>query len=497
MPDVPSASPSEITFPIEYQLTGSIEHNRTLKGSGTLAINPAGPTYRFTGNRRATFSSEPVQLILNADEIWNVTLRDRAVYFTTKNPAARAKDDTFVFFCASAAEAHQVASLLPARVDSHFTAERDFAQRLHNLGGAQHPVTSITTLIIVANVAAFVIMGTLGAGWFTPESMEPYVLYGANNGAATTNGEWWRLLTSMFVHYGLIHLMLNMWALFQAGQFMERLQGRTLYALTYLASGLAGGFASIWWNSAKPIWSAGASGAVFGVFGAMLGYMLREKHAVPSTVFKSILKSSLVFAGYNLFYGLAAKGIDNAAHLGGALGGFIFGWLLALPLDPARRPALFVPRFFTGLTALMLVCAAGVFFTPRFAYNPRESYLLGSVDERYAEREKKLSQSETKTIAAIRAGNDPLAQATLIEKDLIPFYADWARELRALPMTSKLDDTEVRDINQRHFEFRIEVLKNLVAALRRNDPDALKTYAIESQQALAEIKRYNATHGSK
>jgi len=199
---------------------------------------------------------------------------------------------------------------------------------------------SVTGVIVALNIAVFVLMaGFLGAGWVEVTDMTPYVRYGANNAAVTMHGQWWRLITSMFMHYGVIHLALNMWALLQAGNLVERLQGRVLYALTYLGSGIGGGLLSIAWHGDK-IWSAGASGAIFGVYGALLGRTYRDRLALPKAVLQPLMKSTVIFAGYNLLYGMVNPGIDNADHIGGLATGIALGWLTAPPRGAVRNPSL-------------------------------------------------------------------------------------------------------------------------------------------------------------
>lgn len=295
----------EISHAITYEVIAGREHNLDFRGRGRLVIRPAGPTYLFSGTKREMFSAaQEMTLELGVDDIWNAVAHGSIIRFQTRRGRTGEKGKPFLFLCRDAGEAAAVMALLPTRKDADFFEARDFSARLFALPGATSPWTSATNILVALNVAVFILMGFLGAGWIETKSMMPYVLYGANNGGATTDGEWWRLLTCMFMHYGLIHLAMNMWALFQTGHLVERLLGRTLYILTYLGSGIIAGFASILWHGDK-IWSAGASGAVFGVYGALLGYMLREKHALPRGVFQPIVKSTLAFAGYNILFGLA------------------------------------------------------------------------------------------------------------------------------------------------------------------------------------------------
>jgi rhomboid protease GluP len=307
-----------------------------------------------------------VDLCFAAADIVNVGTAGRVVWFSTKKGEAGAGEKPFVFICRDESQAAEAVRLLPRTLDEDFVAATGFREKLCQLPGAKSPFTAVTHVIIAANVIVFLWMVLfLGVGAVNVTDLTPYIRYGANNGAATTGGEWWRLITSMFMHYGVMHLAFNMWALAQTGPLVERLQGRVLYAVTYLMSGIGGGFASIL-IAGNQRWSAGASGAVFGVFGALLGFMLKEKAALPKLVYRPMLNSTLAFAGYNLLFGLVMPSIDNAAHVGGFLVGGLFGWLTAMPVDAVRRRELFGRKLRLALLVSLAVAVVGVLITPRF-----------------------------------------------------------------------------------------------------------------------------------
>lgn len=487
----PARAPA-LTHVIDYESKGSPQFNAFFKKQGTLTIDPEGPTYRFTGARRATFADDPVEMTFDATEIWNVVADDRQISFRGRATGTSAPAKPFLFYAADAESAAAIVSLLPRRFDADFIAERTFAHRVQQLPRVAHPAQSVTNLVVAANLGVFVLMGALGAGWLQVENMMPYIVYGANNGMATTGGEWWRLLTSMFMHYGILHLGFNMWALFEAGHFLERLQGRALYALTYFASGLGGGFASILWNGDQK-WSAGASGAVFGVYGAILGYALRKKRGIPRTFFKALLRSSLMFAGYNIFFGLAMPQIDNSAHLGGALTGLVFGALLALPLDLEQRARQWKSRLALGLAALTAVVAIGVATTPRYSYHIREELAFDAANNRFEPRETELLRVHTAALKAIIAGADGTSHAAWIEAELVPFYAEWQRALRAVaPLRPELDTYQRQQMTVRYFEKFDVILRTLATELRAKDPLAISHYNTAVAQAGEEIARFNA-----
>ncbi len=130
------------------------------------------------------------------------------------------------------------------------------------------PALTVTRTIVIANVAIFGAMVANGMP-FVESDGQMMLDWGANFGPMTMNGQWWRLVTCMFLHFGIVHLAMNMWILWGLAQVVERLVGSTGFAIVYMASGIAGSIASLAWYPVAV--SAGASGAVFGTAGALLG----------------------------------------------------------------------------------------------------------------------------------------------------------------------------------------------------------------------------------
>ena len=219
-----------------------------------------------------------------------------------------------------------------ARLPAVAPAVAEFGRALRALT----PRGFVTEALIAANVLVYVIMVARGVSPTKPTVAE-LLDWGAGYGPRTTGGEWWRLLTATFLHIGGFHLAMNMYVLWTSGRLVERMLGNAGFLLLYLTAGLSGSVASVLWS--PYIVSAGASGAVFGVYGGLLGFLVRERASVPSDALKTLQRSALLFLGYNLVFGLSIKGIDMAAHLGGLAGGCVAGLVLAHPLDAqgARR----------------------------------------------------------------------------------------------------------------------------------------------------------------
>ena len=137
-------------------------------------------------------------------------------------------------------------------------------------------------------------------------SLDSSIAWGANYAPRTLNGQWWRLLTHLFLHGGPVHLLINMWVLWDVGRLMERLVGRTAMAMIYFLSGIAGGMASVAFH--PQVVSVGASGAIFGVIGALFGLLLHARHAVPPARLQQLRSSIIVFVIFNAIFGFSCRG---------------------------------------------------------------------------------------------------------------------------------------------------------------------------------------------
>lgn len=202
-------------------------------------------------------------------------------------------------------------------------------QRIANFFSVFKPVSGyfITPIIVNINILIFIIMVANGVDFFAPTS-EDMVNWGANFRPITLEGEWWRLLASCFLHIGVFHLFMNMFALIYIGLLLEPHLGKMRFLSAYLLAGLMASVTSLWWHELTV--SAGASGAIFGMYGLFLVLLttdLFEKNAR-----KALLTSIVIFVGYNLLSGMNA-GIDNAAHIGGLIAGIVIGFVYTLSLD--------------------------------------------------------------------------------------------------------------------------------------------------------------------
>jgi len=192
---------------------------------------------------------------------------------------------------------------------------------------------SLTTILVAINAAVFVGMAVTGVSLVSPTSLQ-LVKWGADWGPLSLNTQPWRLLTSNYVHIGIIHIAFNMWCLLSLGALAERVFDRWTYILVYTATGIAGSLASLAWH--PTVVGAGASGAIFGLAGALLAALYLGKLPIPKEAVRGTVKSLVIFAAYNLFLGLRS-GVDNAAHIGGLASGLVLGAFLSQSLtQPAE-----------------------------------------------------------------------------------------------------------------------------------------------------------------
>ena len=339
-------------FSVRFGQRGRLDTSETvdvlgLAGSGTLEVRDG--TVLLTALKHRSFRpSRREQHALGCSDIFNVQFADSLVRFECRLGDGR--EGHVVLEAGSVADAARIAALLPQTRTEAFAIDQvdraDFQTRLDRLS----PRARVTPALVAINLIVFALMLFDGAGLIVADPRVA-MKWGSNFAPLTMDGEWWRLFTAMFIHFGILHVALNMWALYLSGTMTERLYGSARFAVLYVFAGLMASMASLLWN--PEVNSAGASGAIFGVFGGMLAFVLNPRNGVPRSIMIEHRNSTLAFAAYSLFYGAAHAGIDNAAHIGGLLGGLMMGTLLARPLDDEHRAS-------GGGAGLLVAGAAGL-----------------------------------------------------------------------------------------------------------------------------------------
>lgn len=186
----------------------------------------------------------------------------------------------------------------------------------------------ITYAIMIICIILFIMMYIFGNG---SESTNTLINFGANYDVLTKSGEYYRLFTCMFLHIGIMHLICNMYSLYVIGKEVEGLFGKWKYLLIYLLSGICGSMLSLAFSYNTV--SAGASGAIFGLLGALLyfGYYYR-------TYLGAVMRSSIIpVILFNLIIGFLSSGIDNAAHIGGLVGGVLIAMAVGIPDKSSKK----------------------------------------------------------------------------------------------------------------------------------------------------------------
>jgi rhomboid protease GluP len=262
----------------------------------------------------------------------------------------------------------------------------------------------------------------------------------------------------MFVHIGVIHVAMNMIGLWQVGLLVERLLGTRGFLLAYFVSGLCGSLASVAWNPF--VVSAGASGAVFGIYGVLIAYLVRHRGTIPKEILRPLQQSTVFFIGLNVIYGFQIKGIDMAAHIGGLVGGFAAALLIGRAPTGGRQNR-------TSRELLMVAIAAGgiaaaVASLPRVADIQAELNAFGAMER-----------------AAVAAYNDALERsrsgqltdaglAAVIDKEVLPPWRNQQQRLTAISRLPPNEKKRFADLG-RYLSLRDRGWSKLSEALRTDD----------------------------
>ena len=325
----------------------SLLRRQPLYGRGSIGADLTALTIH--GWQR-TWLAVPVERALSIaiERVRNVARLGTGVYMEIERRGWFSR--TLVFEPDSAADVEGLLARLPTTKTASFTKRRQSLLTFERALRATCPVAWVTPSLVLLNFAAFVALvaatGMNGAGYAA------LAFAYANVPTAVLAGEWWRLATAMFVHANVLHIGLNLWALWSVGRLTERLYGNARYVCIYAIAGIVGGLVSIAWDPER--WSVGASGAIFGVFGAFVAYLARPPSEVPRAIMRAHWLPTILFVIFNLVSGALQQGVDNAAHVGGLLAGVALG-VAFLPLGASTS---LVARRYAKVAALVLLVSA-------------------------------------------------------------------------------------------------------------------------------------------
>jgi rhomboid protease GluP len=336
---------------------------------------------------------------------------------------------------------------------------------------AQVPHLPATWALIAANVLTFAALLTAGGGlWHSAGGVA--LEWGANFGPATQDGQWWRLGSALFIHFGLLHLSMNMTALWDAGRLVERMFGHRRFLAIYFVAGLAGNLASLVAHGSGTV-SAGASGAIFGVYGALLAYVWQERKQIHSFDFRWLFWGALAFMALAISLGFVIAGIDNAAHLGGLATGTLSGFAL-MP----RRGRLVA----AAALALSVVGLVGAMPAPKYRWS----------EETRARSEIRDFMGEDAAITArwmtlMRKGQRGMLSfdelAGNIDADVADRYQASFEELSALKLSGAAPSATALSALRDYAERRRDASRALAEGLRARDPGQIRKALEQASQA--------------
>ena len=338
------------------------------------------------------------------------------------------------------------------------------------------PNAFVTPVLIAINVLVFLAMVANGVPILNPGT-DVLLKWGADFGPAVTHGQWWRLLTAAFLHAGILHIGMNMYVLYGVGPFTERLFGNLGYIVIYFLSALFGSLTSVTWQPF--IVSVGASGAVFGVYGALLGFLLRERRTIPAERLKSLVQNALVFVVLNMAIGMNKSGIDMGAHAGGFIGGFLVGCALARPLVPIDGRGRAMRAFAVATVGGALVVA----LTLRL---PAADDLSSEID-RFEAVENGLNKSFNEAGNKLdRKELSPAEFSQLVSGKLVPAYRDEIVTLGKLKIGGR--QQQMVSKIQKYLALRADGWSMIADGVRTSDSRLVEAGKAKTSEAEASLK---------
>ncbi len=345
---------------------------------------------------------------------------------------------------------------------------------------------SATSFLITLNLLIALAMFVANTGRSASAS-SLQLEWGANFGPATTDGEWWRLATAMFLHFGPLHLAMNMLALWDSGRLVERWFGPARFVTLYVASGLSGNLLSLVVHGDRAV-SGGASGAIFGIYGALLVFLLSERKRLHAAEFQWMFWGAAAFAILALTFGLLIPGIDNAAHLGGLLAGGGVGFVLLAPPKCIGRsfgPARWVVG--VALVAVISVLVASI-PKPRYPWSD-EQQARGEIREFIGEDMRTNARLRALLSEQGAAGASFEQLAGRIEAEVVHSYEQSFEQLSALHISPNAPSAATLESLRRYAETRRDATQALAEGIREKNPKRVRDALDAVRQTGREIQR--------
>ncbi|MEY2918268.1 MAG: hypothetical protein RIS73_1982 [Bacteroidota bacterium] len=338
-------------------------------------------------------------------DIFGKNKKNTAAFITAFEAAKTSTDATVIENNKEAIIALRVTTIKAAEEDPRQVEEVDKAM---NLSGSN---LYVTYAIIAINVLIFILMAINGAGIFEPDGLV-HIKWGSNYSPLTLSGDWWRLITNVFIHFGIIHLAMNMYCLYMVGIYLEPMLGKAKYTTAYLCTGILASIVSLWWHK-DPVNSAGASGAIFGMYGLFLA--LLTTNLIPKAVRQPQLQSIGIFVVYNLFRGMKG-GVDNSAHIGGLISGFIIGYIFVISIKKEKQNE--KAAWVLPLVLLITVGAAVGYLSSNQGSSETRKDVLSEINAAGFKDSDKYNKSLNEIVAIEDKAVAPLSDTTLTDPEL-------------------------------------------------------------------------------
>jgi rhomboid protease GluP len=438
-------------------------------GGGELVFKANTILLRGRRPRPEGFADHALEIRL--ESIINVSYIGKRVRLYVRQPLAA--EQLLQLWTNDRTTAQTIASRLPTEQTPEFektVAQRDaFNHAVDNL----HTRSVVAPALVSLNCMVFLWAALLGGGFLQPNPIALTQL-GSNYGPFTLDGQWWRLLSSIFLHFGVLHLGLNMGALFQLGRITERIYGSAYFLALYVLTGLCGSIATLLLH--PTVNSAGSSGAIFGVIGALLAFMFKPSTRPPLRAATDIPKILVVvgFTLYSVANGFLRSGIDNSAHVAGLLSGFALGWGLARPLNLSSREHP-MPRLAAalGAAAAALLALSWPLIQPgrikSAEWHFRHEYELFSADSRRA-------QAAQLVLDKLASGGLITRQewGLRVARDILPLWEDAKTRFNSVRIPAESSLAPLPGELTNYLDEKRLALTLLSEAARDNDADKLR-----------------------
>ncbi len=425
---VPPAIRRDATLTVNVKFQTCTARDNRFAGKGVFRVK--ADRIEITGRRRRLFAFRSLTEQYSLSSVRNVTRLGKAISFVL--PLDKGCWQALLV-CHDEATAERLEARLPKLRDPSYSslraAHRELKERVAQLQGGAPAMWTILAL----NCLIYLVIAMSGKSW-TALDVSRLRAFGGNFSPFTTGGEWWRMLSATFLHSGLLHLVPNMFALYIFGRLTERIYGTWAFVGIYLLSGLAGSAGTL--LASPDAVSVGASGAIFGVIGAVVVFLATDRQFLTEGARKRLLTALVIYGTYTLVSGFRKSGIDNAAHIGGVLAGLILGWMTETPPRlQGEKTGWITGSVASGIVLVLLGTGIAVAMAPRPGPEYQTLVKMIELTKEIGAREKALA-AEGKKISE-KGTVVTKAEVEQFTQRLIKTYEDFDDRLNALTPTTR------------------------------------------------------------